>query len=223
MPIDEALFTTVSIGINSGSSLLVKAEILRVLAVDEGAATITTNAVGNITLMAAVIERSRQRAAASGLLRVPGITSVSFSAAPAGYGTVLPDSDLVARLAQWVLHNDVLVQFAEGGDGVNGVTFDNTYTGAIAGTTVAAYVTDGDGTRSLLNDVSTVALSVSGGSASAPKINGVDGPVTLTCNNGKVSAVISASGAGTVLLALSSPTHPSVDLIATDTATVNLS
>ena len=223
MPIDEALFTTVSISINSGSSRLVKAEILKVLAVDEGDADITLDAVGNITLMEAVIERARQRSVSAGLLRVPGITGTTFSAAPSGYGTTFPDANYVSRLIQWALHNDLLVQFAEGGDGLNGVAFDNAYSGPKAGVAVAAYITDGDGTRSLLNDVSTVSLSIAGGTASAPRINGVVGPVVLTANNGKISAIISATGAGTVLLSMSSPTHPSTTLLATDTATVTLS
>lgn len=132
-----------------------------------------------------------------------------------------PSADSDGLIKQWILLNDVYAQFAAGNDGINGVFTPNTYIGPMAGTQVEVHVTDGDGTRDLLNSVSTVVMEIVGGSASAPKINGVNGPVTLTMAQGKATAMISASGAGTVDITMTATTHPSVTLTV-DSAIVTL-
>jgi hypothetical protein len=226
MPIDESAFTTVTILINSGSSIQVEKSSLTVLAIDmgngESIGANTYDSAGNLTSMTAVIERSKQASVYGRLLRVYGIVSTSFSAPPTGYGVDLPDGDIVGRLRQWAINNDVSIQFAEGLDNFNGIAFNNTYSGPFTGTVVAMYVTDGDGSRSLMNDETTIELTIAGGTAPNPRINGSVSPVILTMLHGKCSAVISASGAGTVLLTTANSTHPSVDLHTTDTATVSL-
>lgn len=130
--------------------------------------------------------------------------------------------DFLIDLRSWVLSNDVLVQFTGGLNGLNGVGTNN-YAGPIAGVSVPLVVTDGDGTTDILNSVSFVTISISGGTAAGAKIDGGAGPVTKLFVRGQSSVVVSATSAGTVTLALSAASHPSQTLNAADTASVTLS
>lgn len=136
-------------------------------------------------------------------------------------GTSIGDPE--ADLRTWVLMNDVSAQFVGGDDGLNGPTVPNNYSGT-PGTpvTVPLWVTDGDGTLDIINSQSTVQVAIVGGTASNPTIDGGVGPVTLTFVKGAASVKVDAGGAGTVLLALSSPTHPTVTLNVADTGIVTL-
>lgn len=219
---DEQLFAQVTVSINSGSSLVVKKEVLRILGIDPGTVAVNVDSAGNITSMIAVIARAGSPLILEALMELEGVSNVVVSAPPSGLGSELLTSDILGRIHQWVLNNDIYAQFAEGIDGLNGILIANHYSGSSSGVEVAVYVTDGNGKRSLLNDISTIRLTISGGTAASPKINGSSSPATLTMLHGRASAQISASSAGTVTLGLSSPTHPSVTLC-TDTATVALS
>lgn len=215
--------TNVTVSINSGSSIVTRDLVLRALGLTLGTATIGTDADGNVNSVAGNILLTSVNQVNQALANVPGVSGVAYN--PPLFGTLgnLPQSDILDRLNQWALTTDNLIQFAEGIDGINGPIPPNTYAGPFAGVSVAAYVTNGLGVQALMNDMSTVVLSVTGGTAASPRINGVVSPVTLVASKGRFAANISASGAGTVLLSLSSPTHPLVSLTSADTATVTLS
>ena len=151
-----------------------------------------------------------------------GQITVLDQAAEPTTGTSIGDAEGELRI--WVLMNDVSAQFVAGDDGLNGPTVPNNYTGA-SGTpvTVPIWITDGDGTRDIINSESTVQVAISGGSAPSKTINGGVGPVTVTFVKGAASVEVDAGGAGDVQLVLSSPTHPTVTLNVADTAVVALS
>jgi len=127
----------------------------------------------------------------------------------------LQQADINAIKA-YVVSTDAVIQFFD----VNGPSSDNTFSGVKEGTEVSVGVTNGVGVLDPFNNVATVEVVVVGGTATSPKINGEDGPVLLTVSGGLASAVISASDAGSVLLALQ---NGNTTLDRSDTATVNLS
>jgi len=124
-------------------------------------------------------------------------------------------------IREWILSNDVLIQFTGGNEGKNGTT-PNTYGAAASPVTVPLVVTDGDGTTDLLNNVTTVLVTITGGTATSPSIDGSSSPVTKTMIKGTISMSVAGTGPGTVILGLSTPTHPSETLDVTDVATVTL-
>jgi len=126
-------------------------------------------------------------------------------------------------LLDLTLVNDSLMQFSGGVEGKNGTTA-NTYVGTQgAGTTVSIDVTNTNDVTNLLNSQSTVLVTITGGTAASPTIDGGAGPVVKLMVRGTASMVIDAGATGTVILGLSSPTHPTETLDVTDTATVTLS
>lgn len=124
-------------------------------------------------------------------------------------------TDLTAIVA-WITAGDTLLQFFE----VNGPSTDNVYSGPKEGTEVSVGVTNGVGTLNPFNNTSTVEIAVTGGTAADPKINGVVGPVLVKLVGGRITADITATAAGTVLLGLQ---NGNTTLNRADTATVNLS
>lgn len=125
----------------------------------------------------------------------------------------------------YIISTDTGIQFAGGIDGKNGFGALNTYAGT-QGTPVAVQicVTNGLGVVDILNNVTAVSVSITGGTASTPTINGEAGPVVVTMTLGTVNVLVDAGTTGTVLLGLGSPTHPqSITLDVTDTAQVTLS
>ena len=132
-------------------------------------------------------------------------------------------ADPASKLVNWALLNDLYVQFDGGNEGKNGISTTNTYDG-VHGTAlvVPLAVTNGLSVTDILNDVSTVAVSIASATAPGAKINTVAGPVTLTFAAGVASVSITATGAGDVVLHLASATHPSVSLLADIDATITL-
>lgn len=125
-----------------------------------------------------------------------------------------------SNITSWVLSNDAYVQFSP----INGPSTDNAYSAShTVGANTSLVITNGVGIVDTLNNISTVQVSVTGGSATSPLLNSHASPITVTFVNGSASINVKASSAGTVLLGLASPTHPSVILTASDTATVTLS
>lgn len=132
--------------------------------------------------------------------------------------------DFLEDVRSLALSNDVGFQFAGGVNGKNGMITANNYTGAVnANVAVPLEVTDGDGTKNILNSVSFVTVSISGGTATGKTIDGVAGPVVKPIVRGATQVLVKATGAGTVTLALSAPMHPSETLNVADTAVVTLS
>jgi len=126
--------------------------------------------------------------------------------------------ELVSRLVNITFLNDNTLQFLP--LGVSPILLS----GPHAGTTVLLAMTDGDGTTDTLNSLSTVVVTATGGTA--PKLNGVTGPLTLTLLDGIGTIILSDTAPGSVTLSLSNPTHPlkSGSLISvTSTADVTLS
>jgi hypothetical protein len=130
-----------------------------------------------------------------------------------------PTQDRTRDLEAWVLSTDTQVQFATSSSGMITSSYSGTHGTPVP---ISLWVTNGIGIKDLINSLSTVQVSVTGGTASGKTINGGAGPVTVTFAKGAASASINATSAGTVTLGLSSPTHPSVTLTVTATATVTL-
>lgn len=200
--------------INSGSSLVVKTEVIHALHLENSDVSQTTDSAGNITSISFNVERASLHSSLLILATLPGISSISTPG--------LAEPRLNAQLddvVAWALSSDISIQFAEGIDGLNGPLGVNRYSGPKEGTVVDLLVTSGHGIASLLNSESSVTLTASGGHT--PLINGQSGPVIVKFAKGAASVTVSDSASGTVTLAMSSPEHPSVDL-AVDSASVAL-
>lgn len=98
---------------------------------------------------------------------------------------------------------------------------DETVSGVKEGTNVIVEVVDAHaGSRIYCDNETHVTVTITGGSATGKKIDGVAGPTVYTMVDGKVTIAVSATGAGNVTLGLSA-SDPS--LTQTSTCTVTLS
>ena len=127
------------------------------------------------------------------------------------------------EMVNWALCNDVLVQFIKD-DGTLATNDPEIYSGTPnVDKAIRLVVTDGDGTKDLLNSVSTVLVSASGETT----VNGQASSATVTFTNGLATVNINSSG-GAISLTLSSFTHPLSSAVppcivsTSKTATVNV-
>lgn len=80
---------------------------------------------------------------------------------------------------------------------------------------------DADGVKNLFNQTSKVTVTITGGTATGPTIDGAAGPTEYTMQDGEKEIAVAATSTGTVVLGLSAP-DPS-GLTVTDTHTVTFS
>ena len=116
--------------------------------------------------------------------------------------TGTPVGEQTNEIVDWALCNDTLVQFIKD-DGTLATSDPEVYSTGINTTkNIRMVVTDGDGTKDLLNSISTVLVSASGGT-----VNG-GSSATVTFTNGLVTIGVFCSEPAPVNLTLSNFTHP---------------
>ena len=105
-------------------------------------------------------------------------------------------------ISDWVTSSDVVVQFITDAGALSGVDpaiYSATH--AVA-KSVRLVVTDGSGVKDVLNSISTMLVTATGGT-----VNG-GATATVTFNHGMVTLTVLRATAGNVDLALSAFTHP---------------
>ena len=230
--------TRLVVSINSGSSLVARDAVIHAMGVSPSAATIGLDAPGNVISVDAPIELSHLYMVILAVSMIPGVSGV---ATPDLGSTQVVHSDVVTDirtfaenlnvdmnhylidLRDWVISNDVGVQFSGGADGLNGFASANHYNGAPnANVAVPFMVTDGDGTKDIMNNVTSVRISIANSTAAGATLDGGAGPVTKTLVRGAAQVLVKATGAGVVTLLMDNLTHPNVALRASDTAIVTI-
>ena len=100
------------------------------------------------------------------------------------------------------------------------IIFEGDKAGALAGEDVEISSVDANDVVNTFDSVSEVTVTITGGTATTPTIDGGAGPVDVTVVDGVISVEIAAAGAGTVILGLSAG-PAGIDV--SDTITVTLS
>jgi hypothetical protein len=117
-----------------------------------------------------------------------------------------------AALYSYIASNDTQIVFNPSGSIVGGPH--------ATGYTIAEQVETATGGVDVFDSSTTVVVSVTGGTATGPLLNGMSSPITVTMSSGVAHTLVTATSSGTVILGLSSPSR---SLTVSSTATITFS
>jgi len=129
--------------------------------------------------------------------------------------------EALAALLMWVESHDAMYQW-NASEGLNGTTASTAApTAGLLTYTAEGDLTDAANIPDAFRQNGDVTVSITGGSATAKKINGGTAPVVLTMVDGKATLTATATSTGTLILGLSAPHPASADV--TDVLTITFS